>query len=163
MRRRRESGLTLIEVMVVIAIIGIVSAVAVPAVLNWLPDYRVKRAAREMYGNLQRGKMAAVRECAPCTIAFLQGPDAYTVSSGNKRIDLAAYGSGIKFEGPAGEVAFPVAGFVFDARGLCTTPTPGWAYLTNDRQTLFYRVGPSTPGGIRMQRYDRHSGTWSGS
>jgi type IV fimbrial biogenesis protein FimT len=159
MVKRGESGISAIEVMVVIAVISIAAAMAVPAVNGYLPDYRVKRAAREMYSNLQRAKMAAVKECANCNINFSTGPDTYVENLSNKTIGLGNYGSGVQFGGPGGET-FPASGtFTFNARGMC--PVAGYAYLTNAQQSIYYRVGITTAGVVRMERHNPTTNQWN--
>jgi type IV fimbrial biogenesis protein FimT len=66
----RESGFTVIELMVVIAIIGIMTAIAIPAFSTWLPNYRLKSAARDLYSNFQKGKIAAIKNNTNCTVIF---------------------------------------------------------------------------------------------
>ena len=159
MKRKRESGISIIEAMVAIAVIAIAAAMAVPAVNGYLPDYRVKRAAREIYSSLQRAKMAAVKECADCNINFSTNPDTYVVDLSNKTVRLRNYGSGVHFEGPGGET-YPVSGmFTFNPRGMC--PAPGYAYLTNAEGSVYYRVGLTTAGVVRMERYNPNTNQWN--
>ena len=54
-------GFTLIELLVVIAMLAVLGLIAIPAFSAWMPEYRLKQAARELYSNLQRAKMGAVR------------------------------------------------------------------------------------------------------
>lgn len=68
----RESGFTVIEVMVVIAIIGIMSAIAIPAFSTWLPNYRLRSAARDLYSNFQLAKLTAIKNNTYCAVTFNQ-------------------------------------------------------------------------------------------
>lgn len=68
-----NSGFTLIELMIAIAIIGIMTAIAVPAVMNWLPNYRLKAAARDLYSNMQKAKIEAVKSNKDALISFVAG------------------------------------------------------------------------------------------
>jgi len=47
--------------MVVIAVIGIAVAVAVPNIVGYMPEYRLKRAARDLYSAMQSTKMGAIK------------------------------------------------------------------------------------------------------
>ncbi len=65
-----KSGFTLIEVMVVVAIVGIMSAVAIPSIINWLPNYRLSSAAGDIVSCLQEAKMRAVKENTNVIVIF---------------------------------------------------------------------------------------------
>ena len=73
---KRKGGFTLVELMIVIAVIAILAAVAVPAVNGWLPNYRLKAAALDLASNFQRAKLAAVKRNANVVISIT--PAAYT-------------------------------------------------------------------------------------
>ena len=73
-----HSGFSLAEVMTVIAIIGIVSAIAVPGFLAWLPNYYLKSAARDLRASFQLARMTAIKTGTNCTITFNQSVDGDT-------------------------------------------------------------------------------------
>ena len=72
MKKQDQAGLTLIELMTVVAIIASLSLMAMPNLLTWLPDHRLKRAVRELHSNLQLAKLTAVKTNALCTLVFDQ-------------------------------------------------------------------------------------------
>ena len=71
-REKLLSGFTLIEVLMTIVVLAILAAVAVPGFSVWLPNYRLKAAARDMVSNFQLAKLTAVKRNINCTITFNQ-------------------------------------------------------------------------------------------
>lgn len=63
-------GFTLIEVLIAIAIVGIISAVAVPVLQNLLPIYRLNSAAGALVSDLQYAKMKAVSQKRNIKVLF---------------------------------------------------------------------------------------------
>ena len=146
---QKRSGFTLIELTVVIVLLTILTAVCVPNFLSWLPKYRLKRAARDLYSNLHLAKMSAIRANKDCILRYYKNPDRYTVDLLNKTIRLSDYKSGITFCGPNNQ-KFAVPTLTFNSRG---TSNSGYAYLSNSGNTAYYRVGPLTSGVIKLQKW----------
>jgi type IV fimbrial biogenesis protein FimT len=71
------NGFSLAEVLVVIAIIGILSALAVPSVMGWRERTKLQGAARELMTGLQFGKGRAVRENGSVTLSISN--NSYTI------------------------------------------------------------------------------------
>ena len=65
-----HKGFTLIEVIIVVAIIGILSAVAIPAIMHTLPRYRLRAEARELVINFKKAKIEAVKHNRRCSNPF---------------------------------------------------------------------------------------------
>lgn len=68
----KKDGYTLIEVLVTMVVLAIVTAITIPVFARWLPDYRLRAAARDLYSNFQLAKMEAVRNNSNCAITFNQ-------------------------------------------------------------------------------------------
>lgn len=68
----RQAGFTLVETSIAILLIGILAAVATPAIIRWLPDYRLRSAARDLMSNMQLAKMTAVRSNTNVAVVFNQ-------------------------------------------------------------------------------------------
>lgn len=67
---KTETGFTLLETMIVLLIVSILVAVAIPNVLSWLSNYRLKAAARDLYSNMQKAKSEALKRNCDVGIVF---------------------------------------------------------------------------------------------
>ena len=63
-------GFSLIELMVTIGIVAIVSVVAVPNFISWLPKTQLGSGAREILSTIQVAKMAAIKDSANVVVHF---------------------------------------------------------------------------------------------
>ena len=85
----KQSGFTLIELIVIIAIVGVFAAIAVPNFLSYMPKYRLNGAARQVMGDLMAARMKAVKENTTVTVARVSNHE-YKISttSEEKTIDI---------------------------------------------------------------------------
>lgn len=72
--RARTQGFSLIEIMVVMAIIGAMTALAVPAFSTYFADQRVKQAARSVADVLSLARTEAIRTGRNHVVYFQQDP-----------------------------------------------------------------------------------------
>ena len=76
----KNQGVTLLELIVVLAIFGIMTAVAVPYLRPATEHAELHAAAQELYGYFQRAKVEAAKKNLPVAIIFtLSGTNKYTV------------------------------------------------------------------------------------
>jgi type IV fimbrial biogenesis protein FimT len=170
---KKQSGFTMIEVVVVMALIAIAATVAIPTFTVWLPNYRLRAATNDLYANLQLAKSGAVRDHGEWAVQFDTVNNSYGLFSNwleanqalVKTVDLSDYGSGVAFghgnatdDVPAGanpisdDITYGGDVAVFNMRGTCSA---GYVYLDNSRNNTF-AVGSLSSGAVRMRR-------WSGS
>ena len=57
---RKDMGFTIVELMIVIAVLGVLAMFAAPKVFNFLPEYRLKRAARDLYSTFQAARLESI-------------------------------------------------------------------------------------------------------
>jgi type II secretion system protein H len=174
------SGFTLVELMVVIAILGIVGAIALPALIN--PENKARKAARELMGDMQLARMSAIKTNQDHAVVFDTATNSYSICSDpgadnvwstiadnitGKTVTFTDYAAGINYgngmattNATAGGGPFP-ADFVsynsnvltFNPRGTCSA---GYVYLFYGNAT--YAVGTLSTGIVKIYRWS--GGAW---
>jgi type IV fimbrial biogenesis protein FimT len=69
-RKHHESGFTLIEVMIVCAIIGIASAIAIPSYTQWKADHDLREAVSEFSSDLNLARVVAMNRNRQATVTI---------------------------------------------------------------------------------------------
>jgi len=87
---RKVKGFTLLELMVVVAIITIFAAVAVPTFSSWSPRLKFRTSADEMHKILMLARMTAISSNRDVVITFDQANGKYTVAlpTGNETYEF---------------------------------------------------------------------------
>jgi len=171
---RKNSGFTLIELIIVIVILVILAAISVPIFLSWLPEYRLRSAADDLYAHLQHAKMQAIRNNNNWAFQFVEASNSYTIYSNYinssdwgtavKTINLSDHGSGVGYgdgdategvpEGssiPADHVSYNGNTAIFNPRGMVNNL--GYVYLSNNAGSARAVGTPAIAGVVRLRRW----------
>jgi len=123
----KKSGFTLWEVMTVIGIIAVLSTIAIPNFIGWLPKYRLGSAARDILSAMQHARLVAVKENINVRVNFDPGNNNFLIfpdynSDKNQDPDEPTIKGGILPGGITLDEAKFTAGetFSFDSRGLAS-------------------------------------------
>jgi type IV fimbrial biogenesis protein FimT len=177
----RKNGFSIIELLVILAVLGIATTIAVPGFSILLPNYRLKTAARDLYSNMQLAKMGAIKSNADWAVVFDHGLNSYSICSDDggdgdwtdgdetveKTVNMSDYGSGVGYghgnattNATSGGGAFPVDDIsyagpnnvaIFNSRGLIDNL--GYVYLSNSKNTSYALGTPSVAGVIVMRKW----------
>jgi prepilin-type N-terminal cleavage/methylation domain-containing protein len=147
---KKTAGFSIFELLIVIAVIAVVSAIVTPNIISWRNSAKLRGAAGNVKGDLEMSKARAVRERSPVTVTFTATnyQVTYTDKDGNARtlrnrqlpagvrVDLGS----TSFGGMDDETQF-------NSRGL---PVAGSAVLVNTKGDQ-KKIIVSTLGRIRIE------------
>jgi len=75
---QKQTGFTIVELIITIALISIITAIAIPNFISWLPNYRLRSAAQDLLSNFQKAKLAAVKGNVNVAVCFKSDNSGYT-------------------------------------------------------------------------------------
>ena len=138
-----KKGVTLLELIVVMVIIAIMAALAVPNIAAWLPNYRLRTATRDIVSTMRTAQIKAVSTNLEHRVQFYTEEGGYIVYLGTSQ----KLPSGIRFQeidldGPNHNEA------IFNPN---STSTSGSVTLRNKRDTEKRIVLFAATGRIRVE------------
>ena len=145
-KKHHESGFTLVEVMVVCAIIGICSALAIPNYVDWKAQHDLREAVSEFAGNLNLARVVAMNRNRQATVTI------QVLGSGLIGVDAVAGGTPIfvtqTMSGNVTGLGVPSpTNVVFSSMGLSTAAAAQVIPLVNTKG-IVYSVSVTPSGKV---------------
>lgn len=184
--RKSQSGFTLTELLIVIALMFIIAALGIPALMNLAHRTRVEGAAREATMFLQQARMNAAKNNVPVVVGFdfgtypaleaftdfdnngLLSPDPLVTEARATDFVIATYRlpGQVGYRGPGGDnlgavTAFSTAGgnpvIVFRPDGSVVAPGD---FVVGDVRGNFLRVALSRTAKTELSKWNRDTSLW---
>ena len=134
MIRKHSPGLTLVELLIVMAIVSICLAVAMPDIATFSSGYKLKAATREVATDLQLARLLAVKENKTFQVIFAS--NSYQVI----RLSDGIVAKSRSFSPEYPDINLTNAAITFDARGLSNGST---VTVANTNGTKNVSVAPT--------------------
>jgi len=118
-----ERGVTLIEMIVVIGLIGILTGIGTTMLIRELPTIRLKEATRDLFNDIQMIRMHAVRRGGTCTLNVVNA-NSYEIrmlGAPNPLKTVNLTNSGVSFGSLNAAAAFPAAGLSVQPSGMANS------------------------------------------
>ncbi|MGB5158098.1 GspH/FimT family pseudopilin [Desulfobacterium sp. N47] len=150
---QKKAGFSMIELMIVLGIIALLSAIITPNILSWLRNQGLRSAVSELQGNLQLAKLSAIRQNQSCDVNFDIVNGSYTIPCANKTVLLSSYSGGVVFGGPgAGDITDNT--ITFKSNGNSNSAAPLSIFLTDNKRSSYYRINVNLSGGVITSKWN---------
>lgn len=158
-----QKGFTLIEVIITLALIGIISAIGYPSLSSFMKKYNFRAAAREVLTTAMQARSNSIRDNANWQLTLDAGDPEHKFTlvdpagTASRSHDLSSYGNGIRLiidgEDCGNATGLTQASsLVFTGRGF--GGTPGSLYLENASNDVCFGVTALANGVLRLRYFN---------
>ena len=145
-----ESGFTLLELMVVIGIIAIAAAFAMPSFIGRLPAKRMESAASGVKGAFQVARISAIKENTFAILQFDLNDGSYSVRVSGRLVTHGKMPAGVDLKKVLNQTTSASVNTVtFNSRGF---PTPPVDVFLQNTAGATWTIQVNMTGGSRIIR-----------
>ena len=146
---RKQKGVTLVELLVVVAILAIMGGMTGVFLIKYLPEYHLRSAANNLSQDLKYTQVNALKTLTEWTIEFDEANHSYSIKDNSantvKSVDLKSYPYEIRFTTPS------IPDIIFTAEGFKKGVTNATFQIKN-RQNSIITATITRTGSVRVTR-----------
>jgi len=153
--KRSERGFTVVELLTVIGIMLVITAIATPSFYYWLPTYRLSAGARQIAADLQLARMKAISQNTRYRLSFTAA-NIYEMQKDDAGFDVAPGHGSVKLPEGITVTGSPFNTSVFQSRGTAsitqtiTLTNKGPSETADDENTRLVCI--KTVGRIKIEK-----------
>lgn len=150
-RRRRSRGFTLLEVIIVMVIVGVVSAIALPAIQAGAKQAAVRRSVRAFISAARQASARAVHTRKPASLVVWPDDNSFGVAGSENRYELPEFAEFGEIIGGRGAEADDEIFFDFYPTGSSAGGSVAIEFTPSDERQTYILVLDPLIGRVRIE------------